>query len=52
VNLWLVEAGMADVLSYEPNTAHESTFSEAKRQAVASGAGLWGRCDGPDQPLE
>ena len=52
VNLWLVETGLADAVSYEPNTAHQGDFARARRTAIAGGAGLWGACEGPDQPLE
>lgn len=52
VNLWLVEAGFADAVSYEPNTAHESDLDAARGTARAEGRGLWGHCDGPDQPLD
>lgn len=51
VNRWLVETGLADAVSYEPNTTHRADLERARRTAVASGAGLWGSCDGPDQPL-
>jgi micrococcal nuclease len=52
VNRWLVEGGFADAVSYEPNVTHEIELNQAKQAAVAAGAGLWGRCDGPDQPLD
>jgi micrococcal nuclease len=52
VNRWLVESGFADAVSYEPNVAHESEFNQAKQAAIAAGAGLWGQCEGPDQPLD
>jgi micrococcal nuclease len=52
VNRWLVEAGFADAISYEPNVAHEAELNQAKATAVAGGIGLWGQCDGPDQPLD
>ena len=52
VNRWLVRNGLADVASYEPNTALAPALSTARNLARAEGAGLWGRCDGPDQPLQ
>ncbi|MGF1599561.1 MAG: thermonuclease family protein [Acidimicrobiales bacterium] len=51
VNRWLIDSGLADAVAYEPNTAHRTEFDRARRQAEAGGIGLWGRCDGPDQPL-
>ncbi len=51
VNEWLVEQGLADTSFYEPNTAFASTLREARRRARTSGAGLWGSCEGADQPL-
>lgn len=52
VNRWLLDEGYADAVSYQPNTTFRSTFSAAARAAERSGRGLWGRCDGPDQPLD
>ena len=52
VNQWLVEAGFADAVAYEPNTSLQDRFEAARRQAEVSGIGLWGQCDGPDQPLD
>ena len=51
VNRWLVENGFADTVSYEPNTAEVDVLTQARTAARANGLGLWGRCDGPDQPL-
>lgn len=51
VNLWLVEEGFAEAVSYQPNVAHEVEFTAARRRAVSNRAGLWANCDGPDQPL-
>ena len=52
VNRWLVEAGLADAVFYEPNTTHRAELEQARSIARQSGAGLWGACDGPDQPLD
>ena len=52
INNWLVENGFADAVSYRPNTAHEADFTRARDRARSRGLGLWGTCDGPDQPLE
>ena len=51
VNRWLVENGFADVLIFEPNTAMASDFSALAEAAKAASIGLWGSCEGPDQPL-
>lgn len=51
INLWLVENGFADVMFFEPNTTLVASFESAKRDARANGVGLWGSCEGPDQPL-
>lgn len=51
VNEWLVESGFAAAVSYEPNTANAVALAAAERRAIDAGAGLWGACDGPDQPL-
>ncbi len=52
VNRWLVADGHAAAVSYAPNTAHRSEFRSAEREARRAGRGLWGHCDGPDQPLD
>jgi micrococcal nuclease len=52
VNEWLVATGHAAAVSYEPNTTHEITLYRAERRATAERVGLWGSCDGPDQPLD
>jgi micrococcal nuclease len=52
VNHWLVAAGLAAAVSYEPNTTHRVALAEAERQAALAEVGLWGACDGPDQPLD
>lgn len=52
VNLALVDEGLADAVSYAPNTALVGRFNAARNRARAAGLGLWGTCDGPDQPLE
>ncbi|MDH3704967.1 MAG: thermonuclease family protein [Acidimicrobiia bacterium] len=51
VNHQLVVSGFADVLIIDPNEAHEATLRSARRQARDAGAGLWGACDGADEPL-
>jgi len=52
VNQWMLESGLADAMAFEPNTTFAVPFEAARRVAEAAGTGLWGRCDGPDQPLE
>ncbi len=52
VNLDLLERGFAGVLIYDPNDHYESLFRSAEQDAIASGAGLWSVCGGPDVPLE
>ena len=51
VNRWLIESGLADAVSYEPNTSYRLDFEAARNDARTDAVGLWGRCDGPDQPL-
>ncbi len=51
INQWLVQAGFADVMFFEPNTSLRPTFTAARNLAKSGDAGLWGQCDGPDQPL-
>ncbi len=51
VNQWLVEEGLADSVFYEPNTYHRIELTRAANRARADGVGLWGVCEGPDQPL-
>lgn len=52
LNEWMLAAGFADVLFFEPNTALEPLFTQARNSARTSSLGLWGSCDGPDQPLD
>jgi micrococcal nuclease len=52
INHWLVAEGLADTSFYEPNRAASAPLIAARNTARADGVGLWGRCDGPDQPLE
>jgi len=52
VNRWLLAMGLADTSYYEPNTALSSPLITARAEARAAGRGLWGHCDGPDQPLQ
>ncbi len=52
INRWMVENGYATAISYRPNTAFEEEFARIERQATADQLGLWGACDGPDQPLD
>lgn len=51
VNEWLVANGFADTLFFEPNTTYRSAFTELRNRARGAGVGLWGSCEGPDQPL-
>jgi micrococcal nuclease len=52
VNRWLVQEGLADTLFYEPNTTLADPLREARSAARSERAGLWGACDGPDQPAQ
>ncbi len=52
INRHLLEQGFADVLFFDPNTAFEVEFTRIRNEARAASLGLWGDCDGPDQPLE
>lgn len=51
VNQWLLDEGYAAELSYEPNTTYRGDFLRRQREAREHQRGLWGACDGPDQPL-
>ena len=50
VNEWLLTNGFADTLFFEPNTAYRSRFTRLRNSARDAGVGLWGTCEGPDQP--
>lgn len=52
VNEWMIQQGFADTLFFEPNTTFEGSFTRVRNDAKAADLGLWGSCDGPDQPLE
>lgn len=52
VNAWLVEGGFAEAVSYPPNDKLAARFTKLRNEAREQGRGLWGVCDGPDQPLE
>lgn len=51
VNQWLVDGGFADAVSYRPNVTFELDFADRRDVAREGRVGLWGACDGPDQPL-
>ncbi len=51
INRYLIEAGFADALFFDPNTSFEVDFTRVRNDARANGVGLWGSCDGPDEPL-
>lgn len=51
LNRWLVEQGFAATLVFEPNTTFAAEFAALEADARHAGRGLWGACDGPDQPL-
>ena len=51
VNFEMVNAGYANVLNYPPNDHYADEFQRAESAAIASKRGLWGACDGPDEPL-
>lgn len=51
VNEWLIANGFADTMFFEPNTTYRSRFTEMRDRARSAGVGLWGQCDGPDQPV-
>lgn len=50
-NAEMIRGGFANTLSIEPNNAYRDTFADALRDAKKDKAGLWAKCDGPDQPL-
>jgi micrococcal nuclease len=52
VNRWLLDNGLADTAFYDPNTTRATELTKARGGARAGRIGLWGRCDGPDQPLD
>lgn len=52
VNAALIEGGFADTLFFEPNMAFVGEFTRLRNAARDNAVGLWGTCDGPDQPLE
>lgn len=52
VNRWMLENGFADTMFFEPNTTRRAEFTDAAAAARRDGLGLWGVCEGPDQPLE
>ena len=52
INAHLVENGFATAAFYEPNHHDRRRFLDAEQEARSQGRGLWGTCDGPDQPLE
>lgn len=51
INLWLVREGLAEAVFYAPNLHYRPVLQRARQQARVEGRGLWGSCDGPDQPL-
>lgn len=51
VNLALAREGYAAALTLPPNVAHSSELVAAAAAARDAGAGLWGRCGGPDTSL-
>lgn len=52
VNDWLLANGLADTSFYEPNTTRAPELRRARSRARSTATGLWGACDGPDQPLD
>ncbi|MCY4665950.1 MAG: thermonuclease family protein [Acidimicrobiaceae bacterium] len=52
INLELVAAGYAAVLSYPPNDHFADALGQAQAEAIAAGRGLWSVCGGPDVPLD
>ncbi len=51
VNRWLVEQGLAEAVFYPPNLHFRPEIQQSRQQARAERRGLWGHCEGPDQPL-
>ncbi|MFV0527015.1 MAG: thermonuclease family protein [Acidimicrobiales bacterium] len=51
VNEWLVAEGYAESHPYPPNVTLQAQLDDAEAAARAEQRGLWGSCDGPDQPL-
>ena len=52
INRYLVEHGLAAATFYEPNLHFRSEITGAEQRAKSQQVGLWGSCDGPDQPLQ
>lgn len=52
INLHLLRRGYADLSIYPPNDYYRTELSAAFTAAQTSETGLWGACDGPDQPIE
>ena len=52
INEVLVRDGFAGVLNYPPNDTYAERFRTLETAARSAGAGLWGVCGGPDEPLE
>jgi micrococcal nuclease len=52
LNRWLVAHGYADTSFYEPNRAYADDLRSARATARRNRNGLWGSCDGPDQPVD
>ena len=46
VNLELVELGVAELLTFPPNTAHVAELVAAATEAERAGRGLWSACGG------
>ena len=51
VNLEVVAAGYAAVMTFPPNDRFADAFGRAESEAITAGRGLWRACGGPDVPL-
>jgi micrococcal nuclease len=52
VNLTLAREGYAAAATYPPNVAHSEAITAAAARAREERRGLWGACDGADQPVD
>jgi micrococcal nuclease len=52
VNLTLAREGYAAASTYPPNVAHSDAIAAAAARAREEHRGLWGACEGSDQPVD
>ena len=51
LNEQLVEEGYAEAKTYQPNVTYQNELDAAEERAKATGAGMWGGCDGSAQSV-